>query len=399
MKRTLLLVFSVLIIFGIVLYTIYSVDHDIVDVQPFQNSWEQCVPQQQVPEGLVGLSAESCGVCHQDHYNEWKLSTHSQAWTDQQFQAELRKESSPYLCINCHIPLQNQQEFIVDGLIDGDIYQPSQRKNPDWDKTLQMEGITCVACHLRDNMIVGPTGTSLAPHATVKDPDFLSESLCISCHNAVAVVTPQLACTFETGDEWKASPYAETKNCISCHMEEVERSIVHGYPERKSHFHSFPGSGIPKVDTLNSGMLYGLDIQSGAFNARFRADEEVIFTLTLKNAYAGHNVPTGDPERFILVNFSVIDGTGNEIWSKTERIGEKWQWHPVAKKLSDNNLKPNEERKYLADLSFLDVGSYTLNVSVTKHRMDQETFDYNQLDESYPISIEMYTTTRSFNVH
>jgi len=386
-------------IIGVVLYTIYSVDQDFVDVQPFQNSWEECVPQQKIPEGLVSLSAESCGVCHQNHYEEWKLSTHSQAWTDMQFQAELEKESSPYLCINCHIPLQNQQEYIVDGLIDGDIYKPSQTKNTDWDKALQMEGITCVACHLRDNKIVGPTGTSLAPHATVKNPEFLSESLCISCHNAVAVVTPQLACTFETGDEWKAGPYAETKNCIACHMEEVERSIVQGYPERKSHFHSFPGSGIPKVDTLNSTMLKGLDIQAGAFNARYSINEEIAFHLTLKNENAGHNVPTGDPERFILVNFSVVDNTGNEVWAKTERIGEKWQWYPIAKKLSDNNLKPKEERSFIADLSFLEAGNYILNVSVTKYRMDKETFEYNNLNDSYPISIEIYSTARSFKVH
>lgn len=58
------------------------------------------------------------------------------------------------------------------------------------------------------------------PHRIVADPDFLSEKLCLSCHNANAVLTPELACTFETGDEWKASVYFGEKNCISCHMQD-----------------------------------------------------------------------------------------------------------------------------------------------------------------------------------
>ena len=88
------------------------------NITPLTQSWEKAVPNQIVPEGLTSLSAEQCGACHQQHYKEWKLSTHANAWTDLQFQAELKKESSPFLCINCHIPLQNQQEYFIKGLVD-----------------------------------------------------------------------------------------------------------------------------------------------------------------------------------------------------------------------------------------------------------------------------------------
>lgn len=201
-------------------------------ITPLENSWDIAIPNQEIPEGLTSLSAKSCGTCHQEHYKEWQHSTHSHAWTDPQFQAEIAKESSPFMCINCHIPLQNQQEDIITGLIDGDIYLPVSHKNPHFDKALQQEGINCASCHVRDGAVLGPTGTTKAPHKTIKDTLHLSENLCISCHNAIAVVTPQLACTFETGDEWKKGPYFGNQNCKSCHMPDTIRSIVPGYELR-----------------------------------------------------------------------------------------------------------------------------------------------------------------------
>lgn len=108
-------------------------------------SWEKAVPQQTIPKGLNAISAASCGTCHVQHYQEWKLSTHAHAWTDLQFQAELRKESCPFMCINCHTPLQNQQPYVIDGLVDGDIYRPVKKENPLFDRALQQEGINCAS--------------------------------------------------------------------------------------------------------------------------------------------------------------------------------------------------------------------------------------------------------------
>ena len=126
--------FIAIIVFGIVVTYMTRCEHIGKNVHPLTKSWEKAIPNQKVPEGLVSLSAEQCGVCHIKHYEEWKLSTHAHAWTDLQFQSELKKESSPFMCINCHIPLQNQQEFIIKGLIDGDIYQPVKKKNRYFDK-------------------------------------------------------------------------------------------------------------------------------------------------------------------------------------------------------------------------------------------------------------------------
>ncbi len=359
-------------------------------IQPLKNKWEKNVPQQQIPEGLAAINAAYCGACHPDHYAEWKTSTHAHAWTDLQFQAELKKKTSPFMCINCHIPLQNQQEYIITGLLDGDIYQPVKKENKHFDKELQKEGITCAACHIRNNAIIGVNEISGAPHKVTRDRAFLSEQLCISCHNANAMISPQLTCSFETGDEWKAGPYFQKKNCINCHLETTNRANAYGSPVRNSHFHRFPGSGIPKTATQESQIFNGLTFHPGKIKSAYNVGDSLHFGLIVRNELAGHKVPTGDPERFVLITFELKNNRGLIQDTLQERIGEKWEWYPKAKKISENNLMPGEERIYTFNPMIKSKGKYSISVRVTKHRMNQEAADYNQLGDEYPLFITIF---------
>jgi len=368
------------------------------NVLPLADNWERAIPYQALPQGITSLSARQCGVCHQKHYEEWKLSTHALAWVDLQFQAELKKESSPFICINCHIPLQNQQEYIVTGLVDGDIYQPVRIKNPRYDEELKQEGITCASCHVRNNVIIGPTGKGNSPHVVVKDTIHLSEQLCISCHNAVAVVTPTLACTFETGDEWKAGPYYGEKTCLTCHMEAVQREIVAGYGKRLSHLHYFAGSGIPKFDSVESKGLNGFVYYPSPVKRTYRKSNEINYSFKVVNEEAGHKVPTGDPERFFIFSFELKNSADSILASKEERIGEIWEWYPEAKKISDNNLPPGEERTFEFSYTPSKTDALSMSVTVTKHRMNAETAEYNKLGDNYPLFITVFDTLYNFSI-
>lgn len=385
--KLLALILIIVVAFGLG-YTYFNVASN--HIHPLSNNWELAIPNQKIPKGLTSLSAESCGVCHVDHYNEWKTSTHAHAWTDLQFQAELKKESSPFMCINCHIPLQNQQAFIIKGLIDGDIYQPVKIVNPHFDRKLQEEGINCAGCHVRNNMIIGLAGSKLAPHPIVVDSVFLSEKLCISCHNANAVITPTLACTFQTGDEWKEGPYYRKKNCIGCHMESIERETVKGFGIKKGHRHFFPGSGIPKLNTLTANLLNGLEFYPSILHKSYKVNDTIEFTLKLINENAGHRVPTGDPERFFLIKMHLIEENGDTLMTKVDRIGEIWEWHPIAIKLSDNNIDPLGERNYNLSYPVKNKGKLMLFIIVTKHRISEEALKYNNLGEDYPSFIQVY---------
>ncbi len=359
-------------------------------VHPLTNKWEKTVPYQEIPEGLSSISAKSCGTCHQEHYKEWKHSTHSHAWTDPQFQAEIAKETSPFMCINCHIPLENQQENIVTGLIDGDVYQPVSHKNTRFDKALQQEGINCASCHVRNGAVIGMTGTNKAPHKTIKDSLHLSENLCISCHNAVATISPQLPCTFETGDEWKAGPYFGKKNCKTCHMPDTIRAIVSGYAERKSHLHYFMGSGIPKFIDKPTKMLNGLLIEQLPIQKELKIGDTLTMKINITNAYAGHKVPTGDPERFFLIEQSIYTKDSVLLAQKTHRIGEEWEWYPLAKKISDNNLLPKEKRTFRLNFKITSKKELIYHVKVTKNRANEENKKYNKLPEDYPIRVTIF---------
>lgn len=369
------------------------------NIQPLADNWEKAIPYQPVPTGLVSIRASDCGICHQEIYKEWQLSTHAHAWTDLQFQAELRKESSPYLCINCHIPLENQQEYLIRGLVDGDIYQPVRVENPQFDAQLQLEGISCSTCHVRDGYIIGAKGYPNPPHPVRVDTLFLSEQLCLTCHNANAVVTPELVCTFQTGDEWKAGPYFGRQNCISCHMDTITRPLIEGSPLRQSHRHWFPGSGIPKRAGQESKALEGLLYAPDTLATEYNLGDSLKFQLTLTNAFAGHRLPTGDPERFYLITLEWASASGSVLSMEQYRIGETWEWYPEAKKLADNNLDPGESRHFKIHFLPPAPGTYALHISVTKHRMDQKTAAYNQLGDEYPIDIPVFDQTQTITVY
>lgn len=371
---------------------------DAINIVPLTKHWEKAIPLQEIPEGLVSLSAKNCGSCHQEIYKEWKQSTHAVAFQDLQFQAEWNKDNT-YVCLNCHTPLQEQQEFIVTGLIDGDYKTPVKEPNPQFDQKLQLESITCASCHVRDGAVIGTLGTDIAPHKTVKDTKFLSEQLCIGCHNVVGELNPVLVCTFETGDEWKNNwASKQGLNCISCHMTEMVRSLVPNGQKRRSHFHGFPGSGIPKFFDMDVTGLESLEFTTDSVKETYTVGEKLNYTLILKNSFAGHKVPTGDPERFFLITFRVLDGKGDLLKQLEYRIGEEWQWHPVARKLSDNNLNPLEERAFEFKYEIPAKNKLTLTVGVTKHRITEENAEFNGILGKYPLSIEVFRKEYELNI-
>ncbi len=378
-----------------------SAQNDVVqayDTIPLTKHWESPIPNQEVPPGLVSLLASDCGVCHTEIYEEWKQSTHAVAFQDMQFQAEWRKDSVS-VCLNCHTPLQNQQKYIVTGFLNGDYKAPVQHPNPEFDKTLQQESITCATCHVREGNIIGTTGESDEMHQTIKDVGFLSEKLCISCHNVVDQLNPVLVCTFESGDEWKNNWAAEEgKSCITCHMAEKERPIVLDGQIRKSRYHGFPGSGIPKFYDAKVDGLNGLEILEDKPMVVYTPGDTLFYTLTVKNSYAGHKVPTGDPERFFLIIFAMSDHDGNVVKKETHRIGEVWQWYPEAKQLSENNLKPLEKRIYTFTYVIPEVHVLTLMIEIEKHRMTEENARYNGILGDYPLFISVFSRKHEIKI-
>jgi hypothetical protein len=366
---------------------------EILDTVALSKHWEKAIPNQTVPEGMRNIRAEECGLCHTEIYKEWKQSIHSIALQDPQFQAEFKKDNV-YVCLNCHTPLQNQQEFIVTGLINGDHKIPVKTPNPEFDPILKQESITCATCHVRNGSVIGAKGHPGSPHPVVVDPLFLSEQICLGCHNVTDVLNPALVCTFETGDEWmETSKKEQGFNCISCHMPTVKRAVSEFGKEYDSHKHHFPGSGIPKFADMKIEGLQGLEIIEDKIKLNYQSEDTLIYELIIRNSYAGHSLPSGDPERFYLIDFKLVNSQGVVVDDDQFRIGEEWQWYPRAKKISDNNIKSGEQREFHFKSGLEGTGRFNLVVEITKYRITKENAEYNQLPENFPRYISIFNKT------
>ena len=320
---------------------------------PVLQPWAFVLPHMPVPDNLVGIRAKDCGVCHTKIYAEWKASTHAHALSDLQFQAELAKADSPkWLCLNCHIPLEDQRERRTLGLKKGDILRPVTWPNPNFSPALRSEAITCATCHLRvgkdgKSYIQGPRGSKLSPHPVRKDPERL-RAVCLRCHDPQGDrVTPNLLCWFTTRKELEEGG-GEATSCADCHMPTTRRRLMESHPDlpvREVHRHTWPGAGIPKEFSLLDGVL-GSGWRSGLSVRVQRRGNRVV--VRLSNEHGGHSVPTGDPERFVLVRLRSYDLQGQLIREAKERIGQTWKWNP-AKKIGDNRIGPGETRKLSFD--------------------------------------------------
>ncbi|MCB1174858.1 MAG: hypothetical protein KDK39_14905 [Leptospiraceae bacterium] len=324
----------------------------------------------QKPVSGAGLRASDCGVCHTRIYNDWRQSTHAHAMRDIQFQSELTKSDTPvWLCLNCHVPVQNQREHMVTGLYGNDVLRPQLLANPQYDQQMQSEGVTCATCHIRtdrngNSFIYGPNGSRTAPHPVRQNRAFL-HNMCERCHNPGGeAISPNLSCWFHTLDELKASPHFSGQNqsdCVRCHMPETPAVLADNFkhlPRRQLNQHIWVGGGIPKrfegySTLLQRGWSAGAEINvidQGALQPEKR------FRVTYKNTAAGHDWPTADPERHILTIARTLDPQNQEIQRQEYRIGQTWKWSP-ARKIGDNRVKSGELRSWSVPFTRADLST------------------------------------------
>lgn len=375
----------------------------------------------EVPQGLPNMRAETCGQCHQAIYEEWKISTHRRAWTDDaQFMAELEKSrgvANPdeqndvgWMCVNCHTPAFAQLPKVVIGLKGGDISKPKYARNPTFDPALQHDAITCATCHVRDGVVYGPFGDTDAPHPTAKDPDLRSERVCTQCHNAQAEFPKQnLGCYFSTGEEWRASTYGESgQYCQQCHMPEVRRKLAAAFdrPERKTRRHWFGGSLIPKKPAYADQLeplrpVYGTGVEveliappadsqpAGAHDPEYGADSTKCdktkpctrLWVRLSNKNAGHEFPTGDPERHADIDITARSADGEVIATAKDRIASHYQWWPTIEKLSSNRIGPGEHHDIVLEVPA--EAPFSVEIDAHKYRMYQDAFEHHDLEGEY----------------
>ena len=189
-------------------------------------------PMGEAPKSYKGaersLLPESCGSCHPEQYKQWKTTLHAKAMSPgvygQLVDMWKTNPEEAQSCNECHAPLAEQQKRAKQGA--GLI--ANWRKNAVHDQKLEMHGLACTACHVRDWRVYGPPKktpegvndtTKSGPHAGVeRTPLFSRSEFCMSCHQHT-FPGPNGKSIQNTYNEWKDSIWGEEGvSCQSCHM-------------------------------------------------------------------------------------------------------------------------------------------------------------------------------------
>ncbi len=283
------------------------------------------------------LDPATCRECHETHYREWAGSMHAYAAEDPVFLAMNRRGQAATdgalgsFCVNCHAPLAVREGATVDGL------------NLD-EVPAELKGVTCYFCHnveavegTHDNPlrlsgdqtlrggIVDPVDNSA--HRSEYSELFATQrlesaTLCGACHDVVTPSPPAPAevALERTFSEWQGSIFAPPQalddsaalSCNGCHMRPFPGEVVADAPgvrTRTRHAHDFPGvdvavSPFPRTGDETLDLAIG-EAQADAVRSfldstlrieicvltRFTGDASI--KVTLDNAAAGHNFPSG----------------------------------------------------------------------------------------------------------
>jgi len=337
------------------------------------------------PKGLSSVSAYECGGCHEEIYREWSESMHAHAWRDPYFQSDFIYDGSKQICLNCHIPLENQQENLVLGFRDREKFNPVLKLNPAYDPVLKDEGVTCAVCHIRDGKIVGPFVPRNAPHPVTVDQSMTSGiGSCERCH----VVTGKRWDVFyrvpPCGTVAEITKRGQHPDCIGCHMPAVLRPAVKGGEPRKGRKHLFLGGHSPEM--VRNALRVEYKKEKSSSNA-------VTYTFTLTNIGAAHYLPTGTPDRHLTVELRLLDKGGTVIREKVYLMKRHILWRPFIIDVKDSRLpyaKPEEfsfqfrqDRKNPPSM---------LDVTVRYHLLEEKRRRRIGYENREPIAYSIYRT-------
>ena len=365
-----------------------------------------------MPPSLQTLSAKGCAGCHREFYEEWSTSIHSQAWTDPYFQVDWEFDGKPQICKNCHIPLDRQQEHKVVGFNDKEKWEPILEPNPAFDAQLQHEGVTCVACHLRNGKIIGTFGSGSAAHPVEKLAN--PNEVCFKCHvvggnrwdtffrfppcGTVAEIsntpgatkdTPPVAASGILAHE-AAKPGDASLDCIQCHMPLTERPLVAGGQVRTVRKHLWRGGHDPEM--VKQGL------ETALREAPAPSPGKRSFTLTLTNTGAAHYLPTGTPDRHLTATIRLVDQGGAVLREDDYAMKRSIMWRPFIVDLRDTRLPRWQPRVFQFDVDLRrDPTAVAVEAQVRYHLLDESRRRRIGYENKEPIAYDVFRARIALN--
>ncbi len=280
-------------------------------------------------------SAEKCGACHVEIYQQWRTSIHSQAATDpvfwkffEQAARDLNDRAAGF-CLTCHAPIASvTKEIRVTAPVTFPLDLPALGK----------EGVTCDFCHtisgnenLGKGISVGSyryprkgkTDIKYGAHADARTTNHVTQvseflkspELCGICHKFSHPTSGEM--WQDTYAEWKSGPYAKLGiRCQDCHMPQyMGKGATDGVERTDLHAHVFPGGHTEMVQKVAHITLWAqAKEKSGKSNVSIKA--------LVTNVGSGHLMPTGMPGiRQMWLEVVARNAKGDEVFTNKSPIG------------------------------------------------------------------------------
>jgi hypothetical protein len=327
-----------------------------------------------LPEGLANPTAQACAACHGTQYDQWEGSAHATGWQGERWSQAVRDASQPEECQACHLPFTAQHTHRVVHQAEGQADALQHAVNPDWSPSLQREGVSCAACHLREGRVLGPRADARAPHPVAKSDDLGSPVLCAACHQ-LSWPDAEVA-WYDTYGEWYRSPYREAGlRCQDCHMPPMAGLVTTG------RFAAHAGHAMATDPSHAVSVLLELDspvITRGApYDLRLR----------VQNTGAGHAFPTGHPGKAYVIRAVVVDAEGEPLHDAFEhRLVREVQPEPPFALVSDSRIPARGELLLEHQATIPQkkpAGPSLLRVSILDERLEQPL-----LERTFPVTVE-----------
>ncbi len=304
------------------------------------------------PKGRPSRS-DLCGECHRDIYRMWRASAHAQAMEDPVFLDAYRETDRgeganvARICLGCHAP--------------------SVEMTGDYALELKVtwEGVSCDICHGITSVEMTEQGPQLsfdlgstkrgpirdaAPlgHEVAYSELHTSSLICAPCHEYKNAEGTTIMSTYS---EWQKSAAAKDgKSCQDCHMYRAQADVVDPRvmraPDAQVNVHEVPGGH--SITQLNKALTANMK--------PIRTDAELLLDVQLKNAGAGHSVPTGMPSRRVILEIKIRTNDG-KTFEERRSYGQTFadaSGAPIkrdsgfftrgVKLSSDNRFASNEQR-------------------------------------------------------
>lgn len=256
--------------------------------------------EQKKPEGRL-FPSRRCGECHGRQHREWSDSAHART-NGESFQAVLAQVPADAKagCSGCHAPLE----------LGG--------------RRVAKDGVGCDACHTATApgdgkgphaLTLSPQlATRFGPYRDSKDHHFhrvgfsefvVGDGLCASCHqDAPGTAVPQ----YTTVAEAQANP--ERVECNACHMPPMRAVAAKGEQVRSVSRHDFHPD---KRAALEKALSLRFAVDSGRKQAK----------VSLTNDGAGHHLPTGRPERRLVLELEWRDAADAPLTVERREYGRR----------------------------------------------------------------------------